>query len=60
MYLLTDCWKGVWNFGGLNSTEEQLAFVEGSRLRQMLRGVNAIANSKPVESRQRDEKSLGI
>lgn len=33
---------------GLNCTEEQLAFVEGSRLRQMLRGVNAIAQSEPV------------
>eukprot|EP00435_Cladocopium_sp_Y103_P014858 s25_g3.t1 len=33
---------------GLQCTEEQLAFVEGHRLRQMLRGVNAIAAAEPV------------
>eukprot|EP00438_Fugacium_kawagutii_P017068 Skav215216 [mRNA] locus=scaffold1252:186113:195333:- [translate_table: standard] len=33
---------------GLTSSEEQLAFVEGLRLRQMLRGVNAIAASGAV------------
>lgn len=33
---------------GLQCTEEQLAFVEGHRLRQMLRGVNAIGASEPV------------
>lgn len=33
---------------GLNCSESTLAFVEGHRLRQMLRGINAIARSEPV------------